>query len=200
MTGEYVLKVSLLKKIFSKQESQRLDGVMSTICHIVACASQRELGFRFQIVIIVPAICLMQPRLPNKGVARYLEIAETDVLERFRASARANPHLPRRAPHGAGREAEAVGSGRGRDKGEDARRLRGAEEEAARSLDIRIAWPRNGRGAPAARVVVGRLARHLGRNGLSARELADEQGRCAAIGPAGLARGQADLSSNLRGA
>jgi len=109
----------------------------------------------------------------------------------------ANPDHARRAPHRARREAEAIGSGRGRGKGENAWRVRNPIEISARPLDIRIARPRNRRGGPVAWIVVGGFARHMRRNGLPAREFADEQGRGTAIGPAGLACGKADLRRDL---
>ena len=91
-----------------------------------------------------------------------------------RASARANLHRAGRAPHRARREAEAIGSGRRSDKGHNPRRIWNGKEVSAGPLDIRIAWPRNGRSAPIARIVVSRLARHLRRNRLPAREFADK--------------------------
>jgi hypothetical protein len=47
MTIEFVLNVSLLKKIFSARESQCLDSAMSTICHIVERALQHRHGLLF---------------------------------------------------------------------------------------------------------------------------------------------------------
>jgi hypothetical protein len=116
------------------------------------------------------------------------------------ASARANLHRAGRAPHRARREAEAIGSGRRSDEGHDPRRIWDGEEIAAGTLDIRIAWPRNGRSAPIARIVVRRLARHLRRNRLPAREFADKEGRRAAVGPAGLMRRKSDSRRDLTAA
>ena len=96
------------------------------------------------------------------------------VLQQTGVSARANLDRAGRAPHRARREAEAIGSGRRSDKGHNPRRIWNGKEVSAGPLDIRIAWPRNCRHAPAARIVVGRLARHLRRDGLAARKLADK--------------------------
>jgi hypothetical protein len=58
MPIEFVLNVSLLEKNFYGREGQRLDGVMSTICHKLSCAPQRELDFCSRTVTIVLGICL----------------------------------------------------------------------------------------------------------------------------------------------
>jgi hypothetical protein len=47
MTSEFVLNVSLLKKILFRRKGQRLDSAMSTICHKVTCATQHEAGLLF---------------------------------------------------------------------------------------------------------------------------------------------------------
>jgi hypothetical protein len=46
------------KKIFYDREGQRLDGAMSTICHKLSRAPQRELDFCSRTVTIVLGICL----------------------------------------------------------------------------------------------------------------------------------------------
>jgi hypothetical protein len=47
MPIEFVLNVSLLKKIFSVRESQRLDSTMSTICHIAILHFSQKTGLLF---------------------------------------------------------------------------------------------------------------------------------------------------------
>jgi hypothetical protein len=77
MTIEFVLNVSLLKKIFELGQGQRLDSAMSTICHIVERALQREMDFCSHAFTIVLDICLAQPRLLNRVVRCLLLIART---------------------------------------------------------------------------------------------------------------------------
>ena len=79
------------------------------------------------------------PMMVHKHVMRSSSARPSLRSKRSAPSAHANPHHARRAPHGAWREAQAIGSGRRRDKGECARRLRIAKEEPARSLDVRVA-------------------------------------------------------------
>ena len=104
------------------------------------------------------------------------------------ASARANFDRSGSAPHRAGRKTEAIGAVGGRDERQGARRLRRAEEEAARPLHVRIARPPCGHDAPASRIVFRRFPDHLSRDGLAARKTAYECRRRAAIGPADLTR------------
>ena len=70
------------------------------------------------------------------------------------ASTRADLDRSRRAPHRAGGKAEAIGAVGGRDERQFARRLRRAEEEAARPLHVwdRAAAIRSGRGRCAGRI------------------------------------------------
>jgi hypothetical protein len=60
MTIEFVLNMSLLEKSFEFAQGQRLDHTMSTICHKLVCAPQRELDFCSGAVTIVRGICLAQ--------------------------------------------------------------------------------------------------------------------------------------------
>jgi hypothetical protein len=53
---------------------------MSTICHIVERALQREMDFCSRAVTIVPGIFLEQPRLLNKGGRRLLVIARINPM------------------------------------------------------------------------------------------------------------------------
>jgi hypothetical protein len=68
MPAEFVLSVSSAKKSFQIDVGQCLDSAMSTICHIAACAVQRELDFCSRALAIVLGICLAIARLLSKAM------------------------------------------------------------------------------------------------------------------------------------
>ncbi len=133
-----------------------------------------------------------------------LDCQRAEAIKPFRSSTNAARSLvgaygccAGRAPHRTGRKTEAIRPIGRRHKGYHARRLRGAKEESAGTLDIGIARPRHRCDPPAAGIVISRKAGHLSRNGLAARKSANERSRCAPVSPAGLTWGHLDVRRNV---